>query len=227
MVQEQRESSTAKAIRILALSDKVQEIVYSEAVRERFGRIDVVLAAGDLPFPYLEYVLTLLGVPLFYVPGNHDRPTHTADGRTVRFPEGAVALDGRVQTIELPNHRKLTVAGLGGSMRYSNGSNQYTNWEMGWRVARLETRILFRRLRDRRAVDILLTHAPPAGLHDAEDLCHQGFSTFLGFLKRVKPRLHIHGHIHPSYGVDTRPVRYYETEVRNVYGAELIEIEAR
>ena len=112
-------------------------------------------------------------------------------------------------------------------MRYSIGSHQYTDWEMRKRTMTLEYQAHLLRLLRGHRVDILLTHAPAHGLHDAADRCHQGFRAFLGLIRRVKPRLHLHGHIHPSYGVDTRPVRYYETEIRNVYGAELIEIEAR
>ena len=37
-----------------------------------FSEIELILGCGDLPYPYLENLLTFLNVPLFYVPGNHD-----------------------------------------------------------------------------------------------------------------------------------------------------------
>ena len=45
--------------------------IYSPQVRGRFEDIDLVLGCGDLPYFYLEYVLTALNVPLFFVRGNH------------------------------------------------------------------------------------------------------------------------------------------------------------
>ena len=33
---------------------------------------DLVIGCGDLPFDYLEYLVSRLDVPLLYVPGNHD-----------------------------------------------------------------------------------------------------------------------------------------------------------
>jgi uncharacterized protein len=37
-----------------------------------FNEIELILGCGDLPYPYLENLLTFLNVPLMYVPGNHD-----------------------------------------------------------------------------------------------------------------------------------------------------------
>jgi len=56
--------------RILAVADEVEESLGREALVRL--RPDLVLSAGDLPFDYLEYLVTALNVPLLYVPGNHD-----------------------------------------------------------------------------------------------------------------------------------------------------------
>ncbi len=211
-------------LRILVLSDQVHELLYSSLIKSQFEDIDFVLSCGDLPFPYLEYVLTMLNVPLLYVPGNHDRPTHTIDGRTVAWPEGAVNIDGRAFTLRLSNRPPLTVVGFGGSMKYGGTTNQYTNWEMRTRVAAIELRLLWNRWVKRRGVDILVTHAPPLGIHDGKDLCHKGFRSFLGFIRRHRPIYHFHGHVHPAYGYDVEPRKYYGTEIRNIYGYELLEM---
>jgi uncharacterized protein len=217
-------SRQEKGWRILVVSDEVREILYSASILTEFKDIDLVLSCGDLPFPYLEFVLTMLNVPLLYVPGNHDRPIYTSDGRTVEYPEGAMNIDGRATTLCHPNRRPLTIAGLGGSMYYGGAKNQYTEWEMRRRIARLELRLAWNRLGRGRGIDLLVTHAPPNGIHDGADQCHKGFQSFLGFIRRQRPLYHIHGHMHPSYGYDTKPRQYYETEVRNIFGYELLEI---
>lgn len=211
-------------LRILVLSDRVHDSLYSPLIKSQFEDIDFVLSCGDLPFPYLEYVLTMLNVPLLYVPGNHDRPTHTSDGRTVEWPEGAVNIDGRVFTLRLPHRRPLTIVGLGGSMNYGGSTNQYTERQMRRRIAAIDLRLLGNRWGKRRDVDLLVTHAPPLGIHDGDDQCHKGFRSFLGFIQRHRPCYHFHGHVHPSYGYDAAPRRYHETEIRNVCGYELLEI---
>ena len=61
-------------MRILTVSDKVEPVLYGPYIRERVGKIDLVLACGDLPHYYLEYIIGLLDAPLFFVHGNHDRP---------------------------------------------------------------------------------------------------------------------------------------------------------
>lgn len=141
------------AVRILAVADRVDPALYSPAVRER--RPHLVVACGDLPFEYLEYLVTLLNVPLVYVPGEED-PELTPDppgaGEGLRWeapetqvkgPQGCINLDGRIEQVA-----GVTVAGLGGALHRYDGPNQYTQAEMRWRALRLETaaRLRLRRI---------------------------------------------------------------------------------
>jgi Icc-related predicted phosphoesterase len=52
-------------------------------------------------------------------------------------------------------------------------------------------------------VQILITHGPPAGILDfTTDGRHAGSTTLLAELnQRVKPQLHLFGHIHEGYGI--------------------------
>ena len=71
-------------MKILAISDEVVDLLYSARLRQHFGGVDLVLGCGDLPFYYLEYIVTALDVPLYYVPGNHDRlEQYLSDGRII------------------------------------------------------------------------------------------------------------------------------------------------
>src|SRR5947207_13754792 len=63
---------SGRAVTILAVSDEVDPLVYSDHVRERFRHVDLVLSCGDLPYSYLDYIVSMLDVPLYGVRGNHD-----------------------------------------------------------------------------------------------------------------------------------------------------------
>jgi Icc-related predicted phosphoesterase len=51
--------------------------------------------------------------------------------------------------------------------------------------------------------DILITHGPPQGILDQSALegKHQGCDQLLTAVRRVRPRVHVFGHIHQHYGV--------------------------
>ncbi|MGH2694195.1 MAG: metallophosphoesterase family protein, partial [Actinomycetota bacterium] len=116
------------------------------------------------------------------------------------------------------------VAGLGGSVRYSKGPNQYTQAEMRRRALRLELRGRVRRLRDGRGVDLLIAHSPPAGVgDDPDDPAHRGFKAFHRLVGSLSPRLLLHGHVHP-FGREAPPGRLGATEVHNVVGHKVLEV---
>jgi hypothetical protein len=75
-----------------------------------------------------------------------------------------------------------------------------------------------------RYLDILITHAPPLGIHDDQDPAHRGFKTFLDFMARYRPRYLLHGHQH-CYVPQAWQTRYLDTDVVNVYPFRVIEIE--
>src|SRR5436190_929518 len=60
-------------MRILAISDIPERLLYDDFSPERWrSRVDLVLSCGDLDREYLEFLVTVLDVPLLYVAGNHD-----------------------------------------------------------------------------------------------------------------------------------------------------------
>ncbi len=204
-------------MKILAVSDRVVDAVYSRCIRERFGDVDLAVSCGDLPYSYLEYIVTILDVPCFYVHGNHDHPEYTSSGVVLSEPGGWTDLDGRCVAAE-----GLLLAGLEGSIRYKpEAPYQYTEPEMAWKAWRLVPTLLMNRLRHGRYLDVLITHSPPRGIHDGKDLAHRGFETFLGFMDWFKPRYLLHGHKH-VYGTERTRTRYADTEVVNIYPYRLI-----
>ena len=80
-------------MRILAISDEVVRWMYSPALRERVGEIDLVISCGDLPIYYLEYIASSLNAPCAYVRGNHDQYEIGANGLIKTHPGGWQPLD--------------------------------------------------------------------------------------------------------------------------------------
>jgi hypothetical protein len=185
------------------------------------------VSCGDLPFDYLEYLVSRLDVPLLYVPGNHDPGLAPPDATWMPLraiapagpgPEGCINIDGRL--VEVLGVR---VAGFGGSIRYKRGDNQYTQGQMGRRALKLEFRARLGRVKNGRKVDILVTHAPPFGLAEATDSAHVGFVAFVRLIRNFQPVLAVHGHVHP-YGrlLPERSIK--STRVINVVPSRMIEI---
>jgi predicted phosphohydrolase len=48
--------------------------------------------------------------------------------------------------------------------------------------------------------DVLITHGPPAGIGDYSEAARAGCADLLAAVRRVKPLLHLFGHIHPDGG---------------------------
>lgn len=167
-------------------------------------------------------------MPLLYVPGNHDPELRRADTTWTPprglveppppGPEGCLNIDGRVV-----EERGLRLAGLGGSIRYKTGPNQYSQGQMTRRALRLEMRLRLNRVRAGRKLDVLVTHAPPYELAQTEDPAHVGFMAFLRLIRAFHPLLAVHGHVHP-YGRDLPERRIGSTRVINVVATRLLEV---
>lgn len=213
--------------KVLAVADEVVDSLWTDQVRRH--DVDLVLAAGDLPFEYLEFLIDALDRPCVFVPGNHDADlSGYAEGRGMSLrdglpapwpgPAGGVNVDGRVADVA-----GLRIAGLGGSIRYSGGPNQWTERQQARRARRLTARAWWRRMRDGRGVDVLLTHSPARGVGDREDPPHQGFACLHDAVRRLQPKLLVHGHIHP-FGKQVPDRRIGDTLVVNSVGFRLLEI---
>ncbi len=208
------------SIKILAVSDQVVERIYSTQLARIYSDIDMIIGCGDLPYAYLEFILTVLGKPLFYVPGNHD-PNFDPTNSKTRVP-GGTNLDART----LP-HNGLILAGLGGSVLYRpDGSNQYSQQAMYLRALSLAPQLAKNHLRYGRALDVLITHSPPAGIHDDDDPAHQGLRAINWLIKTFRPRYVLHGHTHfYRQNLAASRTEVDGTTVINVYPYRLIKIE--
>ena len=197
-------------VRLLAVSDEVEPQLLDDRTVEAQGRVDLVIGCGDLPADYLDAICTIYAAPLVFVRGNHDPP-----GRQGDYPEAA-EIDGRVV-----RERGLLIAGLEGSIRYSDGPHQYSERQMMAKVRALRLRLRLRH------PDILITHGPPAGVNEGTDAPHRGLVAVRRAVEWMRPRLLLHGHVHPYGREIIREGRLGDTRVINVVGHRLIELAPR
>ena len=201
-------------MKLLAVSDVELGFIYNTGIAQRFSDVDLVVSCGDLPYYYLEFIVSMLDKPLYFVRGNHAGTVENGVGGPRTSPWGAIDLHRRVLRAECG----LLLAGVEGSLRYNNGPNQYTQGEMWTMVLQMVPALLINKLRFGRYLDIFVSHAPSWGIGDMEDLPHQGIKAFRWLVETFQPAYHLHGHIHIYRTAKLAPTRVGATTVINAYG---------
>jgi Icc-related predicted phosphoesterase len=222
-------------MKILCIADHIDPLVHSTNARERFKDVDLVLSAGDLPMEYLGFVASTLNKPVLFVFGNHNLK------KMELFRRSLTPIQSGLDAEHITRHfygstyigntcirtkTGLLIAGIGGSINYNNGENQFTDAQINLKLFKLIPRLLWNRVFHGRFLDILLTHSPPYGINDiSDDPCHRGFKPFLWFMRWFKPKYLLHGHVHLYNSNDTRHACYEETQIINVYDHYVLKIE--
>ena len=199
--------------KVLAVSDIELDFIYSSRVRERFQHIDMIIGCGDLPYYYMEYLISVLNKPLFFVRGNHSNIVEYTSEGSQSEPRGGVDLHNKV-VIE----HGIILAGIEGSLKYRDAPFQYSQPGMWMHVLHLIPALLRNQAIYGRYLDVFVSHAPPWGIHDQSDLPHQGIKAFRWLIKVFKPAYHFHGHIHLYRHDEVKVTRYLNTNVINAYG---------
>lgn len=213
------QTGASERLKILAVSDQVEERLYSPAVKSFGSDVDLLVGCGDLPYEYLEYLLSVLNVPMIYVPGNHDPVYSTRNPRS--YVEGGINID-----LMCINIKGVLVAGVGGSIRYrDDGINQYGQTEMYFRILKLVFPLMWNRVRYGRSIDLLITHSPPAGIHDDSDQAHQGLRAINMLIRLFKPHYVLHGHTYfYQRNLVTPHTKVGETTVINIFPYHVIDL---
>lgn len=227
-------------MKLLCVSDFVDPMIYNQNVKEAFPDVDAVLCAGDLPLDYVDFIVSVLNKPTYWIFGNHNLESFNSyHGEREIFPgsEDSKKFHGGFymgfKTTECPNlliidpktgnQRPLLIAGISGSLKYNNGKCQYTDAQMKFKLLKMVPKLIKNKIKYGTYLDIFLTHASPRHIHDHEDPCHKGFECFNWFLQKYKPALMVHGHIHLYDMREERIGKYYETTVINAYSHVLID----
>lgn len=196
-------------MKLLLISDKESEYLWDYYQPGRLDGVDLILSCGDLHAQYLSFLVTMGGMPLLYVHGNHDK---TYDRRP---PEGCECIEDKLVV-----RKGLRILGLGGSIQYSGGPHQYTERQMERRMRRL-----WFQLWRAGGVDIVVTHSPAQGYGDGEDYAHRGFECLVPFLDKYKPKYLVHGHVHLNYGAQRpRILQRGDTTIINAYERYILDL---
>jgi len=211
----------ADFVKVLSVSDVVIPYIYSPQVRSKYGHVDFVIACGDLPYYYQEFIISMLDKPLFFVRGNHDPEVEYGECGNRTYPHGGIDLHRRHV-----RYKGLLLAGVEGSERYKHrGSFQYTQSEMWRHVFSLLPGLFFNFLTAGRYLDVFITHASPWEIHDKPDRAHRGIKAFRWMLRVFKPRYHFHGHIHVYRSDTITETEFMDTLVINTYGSRETELD--
>ncbi len=201
-----------RPVRILAVSDEPDPSLESAVTRQRIGRVDLVVGAGDLEPDYLSFVTDAFDAPLRYIRGNHDVGSAWSATRRSLLPEPMQ--DGRVV-----DEAGIRLLGFSGSPVYSDRGMQVSAFGMWSRVVRSSSAA------QRAKPVIVVSHAPPRDINDDEDRAHRGFTAFRWLVDRLSPPLWLHGHTAlVRRGMDDRCAQHNGTLFYNCTGATLIEL---
>ena len=196
-------------MKILAISDEECPALWDYYTPGRLDEYDLIISCGDLNAKYLSFLVTMAKCPVLYVHGNHDVNYDQVP------PEGCDCIDGHIVT-----YNGIRILGLGGCRRYHPGPHQYSEKQMRLRIAKLSWK-----LKRMGGVDIVVTHAPPAGLGDDEDPAHWGFESLVELLDRYHPAYLVHGHVHTSYNHQLpREIAYNDSKILNACERYVFEI---
>ena len=197
-------------MKVLFVSDEESKSYWDFFKKEAFEGIDLIVSCGDLDADYLSFLTTMTSIPVLYVKGNHDYKYVN------RPPEGCICIEDDIFEFE-----GVRFLGLGGSYRYKEGGNMYTENEMRSRVRRLWMKLFMKK-----GFDVLVTHSPAYGVNDGEDLPHRGFEVFVELIEKYRPKYFVHGHVHMNYGREyPREDMLGETKVINSYISYIVDIE--
>jgi Icc-related predicted phosphoesterase len=150
---------------------------------------EVLVMSGDITSfgapgflrDFLDALSRLL-VPTLLVPGNNEGPELVT-------PPKVHNIDGRKETLG-----GLLFGGVGGSLSTPFGTpNEITELEISAKLKELGR------------VDVLVSHMPPYGttLDTAADGAHLGSESVLRYLREMKPKALLCGHVHESRSVET------------------------
>ena len=199
-------------MKILTISDEECPALWDFYVPGRLDGYDLIISCGDLNSKYLSFLVTMARCPVLYVHGNHDI------NYDIVPPEGCDCIDDHIVT-----YNGLRILGLGGCRKYHPGPHQYTNTQMHMRINKLRWK-LWRM----GGVDIVVTHSPPEGLGDGDDIAHWGFPALRELLDKYHPQYLVHGHVHMSYDHQLpRVIEYNGTKIINAYERYTLEVPDR
>jgi Icc-related predicted phosphoesterase len=159
---------------VLAIADRRPKIDIAQTVQQ--NQIELIVTLGDLTREDIFQLGAITHIPKIGVYGNHDSGGY--------MPEFGI----------WDMHRKiwefqgLKFGGFQGCVRYKDNPDaiMYTQQEAVQLMA------------DYPPVDVFISHCPPRGINDEDELAHQGYDGLRMYLDRFQPKAWLHGHTYPT-----------------------------
>jgi len=189
-------------VKLLAFSDLHRDLDQAAKLVEMSADADVVIGAGDFASVHEGLAQTIdalaaIATPTVLVPGNNETADALMDA--AKRWDAATVLHGTGTTIE-----GTEFFGLGAGV-------PVTPWEWSFD---LDDETAGAMLGDCPTGAVLVLHSPPRGHCDANGSGdHFGSASLLAAIEERRPRLAVCGHIHESWGCESR---VGETPVRNL-----------
>lgn len=164
-------------MKLLCIADRPPQQSITKTLSDN-PDIVAVVTLGDLDY-FMLRELESVHLPKFGIYGNHCSKTY--------FPDlGIENLHGKISSF-----MGKTILGIEGCERYKDDPHAalYSQEEM------------FEILKDMPRADIVITHAPPYGVHDdPNDTAHRGWKALREYVEKHQPDYVLHGHTYPSKG---------------------------
>ena len=170
---------------------------------------DVIIHAGDVSRggaehsvqDFLSWFSKLDYAHKIFIAGNHDRFFEEEPSGYINkiIPENVVYL----------NDSGISIDGI------NIWGSPITPWFFNWAFNRERGKEIDKHWKRIPVnTDVLITHGPPYGILDTVPYGHVGCEELLKRVKKIKPKVHIFGHIHEAYGnAENRDTRFINVSV--------------
>lgn len=183
---------------ILVIADRRPRIDIIETVKE--NNIELIITLGDLTREDILQLEYIHNIPKIGVYGNHCSGT---------YMPGLGIMD---MHLKIWDYAGLRFGGFQGCVRYKHNPDA----AMCTQEEANALMIGFPR------VDVFISHCPPRGINDEEEIAHQGFDALRDYLDTKKPGIMMHGHTYPTE--ETVVKQYGPTRIEYVYEYKIIKL---
>ena len=154
---------------VLAIADRNPKINILEVINR--NHIELVITLGDLTREDILPLEQVTNIPKMGIYGNHDSGTY--------MPELGI-WDMHLKTWD---YQGLKFGGFQGCVRYKDNPEaiMYTQEQANQMMAGFPR------------VDVFISHCPPRGINDEQEVAHQGFDALRTYLDNQKPKVWLHG----------------------------------
>ncbi|SIH19313.1 putative phosphoesterase, ICC [Mycobacteroides abscessus subsp. abscessus] len=202
-------------MRLLALADSAHNWPRNEEGRYdlsglvREHQIDAMISLGDFSPVHADAMQRAQAPLTAGVRGNHCTQEYMPEHGIVDLV-GDRTRAARRGTLQLPGHRNVTLLAVQGCVRYKPDTEDvlFTQEQYARDIERIP------------GAELVITHCPPAGVNDAEDLAHSGIEALRRWMDQHRPRWLLHGH---TYQNPERSM-HGDTEVIYVNGYSVIDL---